>query len=249
MTCYLVFLVTYLNHTGSFFVLLCLLALVLLFKPPAGHFPAQPVFLQAFSFNRPNSKNKSNTVRTNQKKRKKEKMKKRKIEEKYRKARENEIKPGQAEKSPTAADAPEIQVQTVEEKKVIRPEKCLPQKGEKLPSAEQSEPLAKSEEQGFLLPDLRKAGDYHFPPFSLLDPGKPSEKIDRNELFEKKRRIEEKLREFKVSGEVREYHPGPIITTYEFFPDAGIKVSQVAGLSEIIACPGGRISPNSAHTG
>jgi S-DNA-T family DNA segregation ATPase FtsK/SpoIIIE len=66
----------------------------------------------------------------------------------------------------------------------------------------------------------------------LLDPGKPSEKIDRNELFEKKRRIEEKLREFKVSGEVREYHPGPIITTYEFFPDAGIKVSQVAGLSE-----------------
>jgi len=31
---------------------------------------------------------------------------------------------------------------------------------------------------------------------------------------------------------VREYHPGPVITTYEFFPDAGIKVSQVAGLSE-----------------
>ncbi|MBC7365111.1 MAG: DNA translocase FtsK, partial [Candidatus Aminicenantes bacterium] len=43
---------------------------------------------------------------------------------------------------------------------------------------------------------------------------------------------EEKLREFKVSGEVREYHPGPVITTYEFFPDAGIKVSQVASLSE-----------------
>ncbi|MGC8745873.1 MAG: DNA translocase FtsK, partial [Candidatus Saccharicenans sp.] len=90
----------------------------------------------------------------------------------------------------------------------------------------------KNQEEKLLLPDLRKSGDYHFPPFSLLDPGKPSEKIDRNELLEKKRRIEEKLREFKVSGEVREYHPGPIITTYEFFPDAGIKVSQVAGLSE-----------------
>ena len=50
----------------------------------------------------------------------------------------------------------------------------------------------KKEEERLLLPDLRRSGDYRFPPFGLLDPGKPSEKIDRNELFEKKRRIEEK---------------------------------------------------------
>jgi len=35
-----------------------------------------------------------------------------------------------------------------------------------------------------------------------------------------------------VEGEVREYHPGPVITTYEFYPYPGIKVSQVANLSE-----------------
>ena len=222
------FLVTYLNHTGSFFVLLCLLALVLLFTTRWTLSGTASFFSRLF-----HSTARTVKIRVTQygQTRKKEKMKK-KIEEKYRKARENEVKPGLAEKQPTAASTPENQVQTVEEKKVTRPEKSAYKKGEKLPSAEQSELLAKSEEQGFLLPDLRKAGDYHFPPFSLLDPGKPSEKIDRNELFEKKRRIEEKLREFKVSGEVREYHPGPIITTYEFFPDAGIKVSQVAGLSE-----------------
>ena len=55
---------------------------------------------------------------------------------------------------------------------------------------------------------------------------------DDLKLYEKKQKIEEKLREFRVDGEVREYHPGPIVTTYEFYPDAGVKVSQVANLTE-----------------
>jgi len=82
------------------------------------------------------------------------------------------------------------------------------------------------------LPGVEPPGVYEFPPFTLLDPGLPAEKIDKDELLEKKRRIEEKLREFRVEGEVRECHPGPIITTYEFYPYPGVKVSQVAGLSE-----------------
>jgi len=84
----------------------------------------------------------------------------------------------------------------------------------------------------FLFPELESRGSYNFPPLSLLDPGKPAEKIDKNELYEKKQRIEEKLKEFKVEGEVKEYHPGPVITTYEFYPRPGIKISQVAGLAE-----------------
>jgi S-DNA-T family DNA segregation ATPase FtsK/SpoIIIE len=83
-----------------------------------------------------------------------------------------------------------------------------------------------------LFPDLGKKGEYHYPPFTLLEPGKPAEKIDKNELFDKKRRIEEKLREFGIEGEVREYHPGPVITTFEYFPAPGIKVAQVANLTE-----------------
>jgi S-DNA-T family DNA segregation ATPase FtsK/SpoIIIE len=86
--------------------------------------------------------------------------------------------------------------------------------------------------ENLLFPNLGKKGDYSYPPFSLLDLGKPSEKIDKNELYEKKRRIEDKLKEFSVAGEVREYHPGPVITTYELFPDPGIKVAQVANLTE-----------------
>jgi DNA segregation ATPase FtsK/SpoIIIE, S-DNA-T family len=87
----------------------------------------------------------------------------------------------------------------------------------------------------FVLPEFETLSGYHVPPLTLLDPGKPVEKIDKNELFEKKTRIEEKLREFRVEGEVKEYHPGPIITTYEFYPNPGIKISQVANLSEDVS--------------
>jgi len=88
------------------------------------------------------------------------------------------------------------------------------------------------ETERLLFPDLATRENYDFPPLSLLDPGKPAEKIDKNELHEKKERIEEKLKEFRVEGEVKEYHPGPVITTYEFYPNPGIKISQVANLAE-----------------
>lgn len=93
-------------------------------------------------------------------------------------------------------------------------------------------PEAAAAEQKMLFPDPRKRGDYLFPATGLLDPGKPAEKIDKNELLEKKRRIEEKLLEFGIEGEVKEYHPGPVITTYEYYPAPGVKVAQVANLSE-----------------
>jgi S-DNA-T family DNA segregation ATPase FtsK/SpoIIIE len=84
----------------------------------------------------------------------------------------------------------------------------------------------------YLFPEMEGKGDYNFPPLTLLDPGKSYEKIDKDELLEKKQRIEEKLGEFRVEGEVKEYHPGPVVTTYEFYPYPGIKVSQVANLTE-----------------
>lgn len=93
-------------------------------------------------------------------------------------------------------------------------------------------PVPSAAQEKYLFPEMEKKTDYNYPPFTLLDPGKESEQIDKNELYEKKQRIEEKLAEFRVEGEVREYHPGPVITTYEFYPFPGIKISQVANLSE-----------------
>jgi len=89
-----------------------------------------------------------------------------------------------------------------------------------------------SPEEEFLFPELKNKGDYQFPPLSLLDPGKEADKIDKNELYEKKQIIEDKLSQFRVIGEVKEYHPGPIVTTYEFYPSPGVKVSQVSSRTE-----------------
>jgi S-DNA-T family DNA segregation ATPase FtsK/SpoIIIE len=127
---------------------------------------------------------------------------------------------GPGEEKPEKAGEKEKRRKDREARKAAKREAPAP----KPPAPPPPEPL--------LFPDFGKKGEYHFPPFNLLDLGKPSEKIDKNELFDKKSRIEEKLKEFEVEGEVREYHPGPVITTYEFFPAPGIKVSKVANLSE-----------------
>lgn len=100
------------------------------------------------------------------------------------------------------------------------------------PDSAATQPPSPPMQEKFLFPEMEKKTDYNYPPFTLLDPGTEAEKIDKEELYEKKLRIEEKLAEFRVQGEVREYHPGPVVTTYEFCPHPGIKISQVAGLSE-----------------
>jgi S-DNA-T family DNA segregation ATPase FtsK/SpoIIIE len=76
---------------------------------------------------------------------------------------------------------------------------------------------------------------YTYPPVSLLEKRQHAEAIDRRALAETGRQIAGKCAEFGVEGEVAEYHPGPVVTTYEFRPAAGIKVNQVMGLSEDLA--------------
>ena len=46
------------------------------------------------------------------------------------------------------------------------------------------------------------------------------------------RLLEEKCREFAVEGAVVQIHPGPVVTTYEFKPDAGVKYSKITGLAD-----------------
>jgi S-DNA-T family DNA segregation ATPase FtsK/SpoIIIE len=76
---------------------------------------------------------------------------------------------------------------------------------------------------------------YALPPVSLLEKRVASGAIDRKALAETGRLIASKCAEFGVEGEVTEYHPGPVVTTYEFRPAAGIKVNQVMNLAEDLA--------------
>jgi S-DNA-T family DNA segregation ATPase FtsK/SpoIIIE len=76
---------------------------------------------------------------------------------------------------------------------------------------------------------------YTYPPVSLLEKREGAGAVDRRVLAETGRLIAAKCAEFGVEGEIAEYHPGPVVTTYEFRPAAGIKVNQVMGLSEDLA--------------
>jgi len=76
---------------------------------------------------------------------------------------------------------------------------------------------------------------YALPPVSLLEKRAETGTVDRKALAETGRLIAAKCAEFGVEGDVVEYHPGPVVTTYEFRPAAGIKVNQVMGLSEDLA--------------
>jgi S-DNA-T family DNA segregation ATPase FtsK/SpoIIIE len=87
------------------------------------------------------------------------------------------------------------------------------------------EPMSKA-------PAQRRKGEYVMPPVSLLDAVKTERKIDERELMEGARLLEEKCREFSVEGSVVQIHPGPVVTTFEFKPDAGVKYAKITGLAD-----------------
>ena len=81
-------------------------------------------------------------------------------------------------------------------------------------------------------PAERRKGEFTLPPNALLDAPKGERKIDERELMDGARLLEEKCREFSVEGTVVQIHPGPVVTTYEFKPDAGVKYSKITGLAD-----------------
>ena len=73
---------------------------------------------------------------------------------------------------------------------------------------------------------------YKLPSPSLLREGERSQKLDEDELKVRARAIEAKCMEFDVQGRVTQINPGPVVTTFEFKPEAGIKYSRITGLTE-----------------
>src|SRR5512133_10548 len=80
---------------------------------------------------------------------------------------------------------------------------------------------------------IKAEGNFHTPPFSLLDIPPATEKpLDRDALTLNARLLEKKLKDYNIDGEVVEICPGPVITMYEFAPAPGIKISRIAGLTD-----------------
>jgi S-DNA-T family DNA segregation ATPase FtsK/SpoIIIE len=73
---------------------------------------------------------------------------------------------------------------------------------------------------------------YKLPSPGLLQLAERGQKMDESELKECARAIEQKCAEFDVAGHITQINPGPVVTTFEFKPEAGIKYSRITGLGE-----------------
>ncbi len=78
----------------------------------------------------------------------------------------------------------------------------------------------------------KKKRVYSIPAPGLLNEVPAGNGYDSIELKEIAGRIKSKLEEFNVRGSVVQINPGPVVTTFEYKPEAGIKYSRITTLTE-----------------
>ena len=72
--------------------------------------------------------------------------------------------------------------------------------------------------------------EYSMPPLQFLNEAPPPSEQADTELLSLATRLAEKCKEFNVTGQIKHICPGPVVTTYEFKPDPGVKYSRVVSL-------------------
>ena len=81
-------------------------------------------------------------------------------------------------------------------------------------------------------PEMADHPEYRLPSTALLNEVPARNPYDSAELKEIAARIKSKFEEFNVRGSVVQINPGPVVTTFEFKPEAGIKYTRITTLSE-----------------
>jgi len=79
---------------------------------------------------------------------------------------------------------------------------------------------------------VQKHSEYQVPTLSFLRQPEDGIEFDTGELQAKAAALAAKCSEFKVTGEVKQIHPGPVVTTFEFKPDPGVKYNKILSLSD-----------------
>jgi S-DNA-T family DNA segregation ATPase FtsK/SpoIIIE len=90
-----------------------------------------------------------------------------------------------------------------------------------------------TEAKGTSSPRIAKSAvGYRLPSSDLLRKPARAAQMDEADLKERARAIEAKCREFDVGGHITQINPGPVVTTFEFKPEAGIKYSRITSLAD-----------------
>jgi DNA segregation ATPase FtsK/SpoIIIE, S-DNA-T family len=78
----------------------------------------------------------------------------------------------------------------------------------------------------------KSVSGFKLPSSTLLSEGDGPQTVREDELREEAKVLIEKCAEFDVRGQVVQINPGPMVTTFEFKPEAGVKYSRVTGLAD-----------------
>jgi S-DNA-T family DNA segregation ATPase FtsK/SpoIIIE len=78
----------------------------------------------------------------------------------------------------------------------------------------------------------KQVSGFKLPPSTLLNAGDGPQAVREDALREEAKILVEKCGEFDVRGQVVQINPGPMVTTFEFKPEAGVKYSRVTGLAD-----------------
>ncbi|MBL8221528.1 MAG: DNA translocase FtsK [Bryobacterales bacterium] len=100
------------------------------------------------------------------------------------------------------------------------------------PPVREPEPFRSSMDTSRPPAAARRKVTYQIPSSALLNEVPVRAGYDGFELKEIAGRIKAKLEEFNVFGSVVQINPGPVVTTFEYKPDAGVKYSKIVTLND-----------------
>jgi S-DNA-T family DNA segregation ATPase FtsK/SpoIIIE len=136
--------------------------------------------------------------------------------------------PARARAAKAAADTPPWETRPSE-----------PEAVEDIPIRQMEEPKAPEmvgpnveEPKAAAVPAVRAKTSFTLPPTVLLQEPAARTAWDSQELKETAGQIKAKFEEFNVRGSVTQINPGPVVTTFEFKPEAGVKYSRITTLTE-----------------
>lgn len=130
------------------------------------------------------------------------------------------------------------------------------ERGNRVKKRKERQPLAEPADTSTIVPELKEfvsavkqsdedevfatkpvaRGEWKLPPLSLLGKNQQvHDKVDKEVYYKLSKQLEQKLKNFSVSGKVIGISPGPVVTTYEYAPAPGVKINKIVGLADDLA--------------
>ncbi len=135
--------------------------------------------------------------------------------------------PAPPERKPAPPALPSAPVSITQAIANVKPLKAKP--GPPVTPVAVAPPLSEAEDKPPKIVGRGHQG-YKPPSITLLRQAESEQGIDEEELKQRATSLTQKFAEFGVIGAVTQIHPGPVVTTYEFKPEPGIKYSRIVNL-------------------